>query len=117
MDAARVLAVNAGSSSIRFALYEMGKSLHRRARGKIDRIGVSGTTLTVEGLIGAGAQSYAIDVRNHDGAASALSDWLEDAGLFSAVKAVGHRVVHGMKHSVAETWIPAWLTTLRAPGT
>ena len=89
MDAARVLAVNAGSSSIRFALYDMDESLRRCARGKIDRIGVSRTTLTVEGSIGARAQSYAIDVRNHDGAASALSDWLEDAGLFSAVKAVG----------------------------
>ena len=42
----RILAINGGSSSIRFALYEVGAPLERRLHGKIDRIGLSGTTLT-----------------------------------------------------------------------
>ena len=48
-----VLAINAGSSSIRFALYDAGKTSARRLRGKIERIGLSDTTLTVDDLTGA----------------------------------------------------------------
>ena len=95
MDPACVLAVNAGSSSIRFALYDVTEPLLARLRGKIERIGLPGTALTVDDSTGARAQSRPIDARDHSGAASALIDWLEEAGLLSAVKAVGHRVVHG----------------------
>jgi acetate kinase len=91
-----VLAVNAGSSSIRFALYDVITPLRRRLSGKIERIGLPGTTLTVDDdSTGARAQNRAIDARDHSGAASALLDRLEEAGLLSAIKAVGHRVVHG----------------------
>ena len=93
-EPASLLAVNAGSSSIRFALYDVTEPLLRRMRGKIERIGLPGTTLTVDST-GAGAQNRAIDVRDHSGAASALIDWLEEAGLLSTITAVGHRVVHG----------------------
>ena len=39
-----VLAINGGSSSIRFALYEEGEPLRRRLDGKVDRIGLSSTS-------------------------------------------------------------------------
>ncbi len=94
-DAVCVLAVNAGSSSIKFALYDVTEPLRRRSRGKIERIGLPGTMITVDDATGARAQSRAIEARDHGGAASALIAWLEEAGLFSAVEAVGHRVVHG----------------------
>ncbi len=94
-DAACVLAINAGSSSIRFALYDVTEPLLRRRRGKIERIGLPGTTLAVDAPAGARAQSRAIDAGDHSGAAAALIDWLEEAQLLVAVKAVGHRVVHG----------------------
>ena len=90
-----VLALNAGSSSIRFALYDVAEPLLRRAHGKIERIGIPGTTLTSNDSTGAGRQSRAIDASDHGGAADALMDWLEEAGLLSSIKAVGHRVVHG----------------------
>ena len=94
-DAACVLAVNAGSSSIRFALYDVTGQLLRRLRGKIERIGLSDATLTVDDSTGARAQSRAIDAGDHSGAASALIGWLDEARLLAAVKAVGHRIVHG----------------------
>ena len=37
-----ILAINGGSSSIKFALYGAVKPLKRRLSGKIDRIGLSG---------------------------------------------------------------------------
>ncbi len=94
-DAAYVLAINAGSSSIRFALYDVTEPLLRRLRGKIERIGLPDTTLTVDDSTGARAQGSAIDADDHSGAASALIGWLEEAKLLAAVKAVGHRIVHG----------------------
>ncbi|MEO7999778.1 MAG: acetate/propionate family kinase, partial [Gemmatimonadaceae bacterium] len=42
----RVLIINGGSSSIKFALYEVSESLQRTLRGKIDRTGSGSTTLT-----------------------------------------------------------------------
>jgi acetate kinase len=94
-DPAYVLAVNAGSSSIKFALYNL-EPLVRRLRGKIERIGLSGTTLTVTGdSTSTRADSRPVDAHDHSGAASALIDWLDEAGFLSVVKAVGHRVVHG----------------------
>ncbi len=112
MDPASVLALNAGSSSIRFALYDLTKPQLQRLRGKIERIGLPGTTLTVDDPTGRRAQSRAIEARGHAGAASALIDWLEEAGLVRAVKAVGHRVVHGMKHSEPERITPKLLAEL-----
>src|ERR1017187_6370684 len=43
---ASVLTINGGSSSIKFALYEVGEPLKRGLQGKVDRIGLSGTNLT-----------------------------------------------------------------------
>ena len=41
-----VLTINAGSSSIKFAVYEAGPPLTSSLRGKLDRIGLDGTTLS-----------------------------------------------------------------------
>ena len=113
MDPAFVLAVNAGSSSIRFALYDATEPLQRRRRGKIERIGLPGTRLVVDDSTGTRSQIRAIDARNHGSAARALIDWLDEVDLFRAVKAVGHRVVHGMKHSEPERVTPQLLAGLR----
>lgn len=91
----RVLVLNAGSSSIKFALYDTTEPLLRRVRGKIQRIGIPGTTLTADDSTGRGAPSRAIEAGDHGRAADTLIDWLEEAGVLSSVKAVGHRVVHG----------------------
>src|SRR6202023_2673096 len=64
-DPTCVLAVNAGSSSIRFALYDVTTPLLRRLRGKIERIGLPGATLTIDDdSTSARAQSRAIGARD-----------------------------------------------------
>ena len=40
---ARILTINGGSSSIKFALYQVGEPLKRGLCGKVARIGLSGT--------------------------------------------------------------------------
>jgi acetate kinase len=47
-----ILAINSGSSSIRFALYQTTEPLQRTFYGKVDRIGLSGTNLSFTGLDG-----------------------------------------------------------------
>lgn len=95
---ARVLTINGGSSSIRFALYEVGKALERCLHGKIDRIGMSGTTLTFAEPTKDSSDKRSVEVCDHASAATFLVDWLEERGFTASLLAVGHRVVFGMKH-------------------
>ena len=46
----RILTINGGSSSIKFALFEAGDSLQRILEGGIERIGLPGATLRVKGV-------------------------------------------------------------------
>ncbi len=45
-----ILTINGGSSSIKFALYQVDEPLKRRLYGKVDRIGLSGTNLSFNDL-------------------------------------------------------------------
>ena len=72
-----LLAINGGSSSIRFAVYEAGATPRRRLAGKIDRIGVSGTNLIVDdpaGIPRAPRRLAAADRHDHHTAVSFLLD-------------------------------------------
>jgi acetate kinase len=97
-----ILTINGGSSSIRFALYESGETLQRRLNGKIDRIGLSGACLTFNNPITNQQDSRSLAVADHKTAATFLIGWLEEHDGFDSVRAVGHRVVHGMQHTVPE---------------
>ena len=101
-DSQGILAINGGSSSIKFALYRSGEPLKQTLLGKIDRIGLPGTNLTFNGLTRDEQESPAIHVSDKKSAANFLLDWLEAQNGFSTVRAVGHRVVHGMNHTGPE---------------
>ena len=107
-----LLTINGGSSSIRFALYEEGEPLRRLLNGKVDRIGLSGTNLTFNDSTGLSQDSRTIDPADHRSAVAFLLDWLETQQVFASVKAVGHRVVHGMTHSEPERVTPELLDEL-----
>lgn len=81
-----ILTINGGSSTIRFAVYDVGRKLQRRLDGKIDRVGVNGTTLLV-------------------------SDPAGTPPVPHSVGSAGHRSAVGF---LRETWIPACPTTWRA---
>ncbi len=99
---AAILTINGGSSSIKFALYAAVEPLKRRLYGTVDRIGLSGTNLTFHDADGKPQASRKLIAADHKSAANALIDWLEKQIDFKSVKAVGHRVVHGMKHTAPE---------------
>jgi acetate kinase len=97
-----LLTINGGSSSIKFALFQGGEPLKRGLHGKIDRIGLSGTSLSFNNASGKPQKAIAIAASDHRSAANVLIDWLEKQPGFLSVEAVGHRVVHGMKHTEPE---------------
>ena len=107
-----VLTINGGSSSIRFAAYEAGDTPRRQLDGKIDRIGLIGTTLVVNDSSGRPQASRRLAADSHRTAVGVLLDWLEEQPIFASIKAVGHRVVHGMRHSEPERITPKLLAEL-----
>jgi acetate kinase len=108
-----ILTINSGSSSIRFALYEAGEPPKRRLDGKIDRIGLSGTNLTVNDSAGEAQGPRRLGAADHRKAVGFLMDWLQALPVFASIKAAGHRVVHGMRHSGPERVTPKLLAELR----
>lgn len=108
-----VLTINSGSSSIRFAIFEAREPRRRVLGGKVDRIGVNGTTLIVDSPDRAAADRHTINATNHHAAAGVLLDWLEAQPAFASVQAVGHRVVHGLTHSEPVLITPDLLDELR----
>ncbi|MGD0262653.1 MAG: acetate/propionate family kinase [Verrucomicrobiota bacterium] len=91
----RILTINGGSSSIKFALFEAGDPLRRILEGSIERIGLPEATLRVKGLNPADNFSRPLAAPDHTVAVGALMDWIEERLGRVALTAVGHRVVHG----------------------
>jgi len=92
---ARVLTINGGSSSIKFAVFEVGDALRRMMEGGIERIGLPEATLRVKGVNPADNFSRSVTAPDHVVAAGALMDWIEERSRRETLTAVGHRVVHG----------------------
>ena len=91
----RILTINGGSSSIKFALFEAGDSLRRILEGAIERIGRPESTLRVKGLNQADNFSRSVTAPEHTAAVGTLMDWIEEHLGRGILTAVGHRVVHG----------------------
>jgi acetate kinase len=94
-DRFHVLTVNGGSSSIKFALYQRGDPPRRGLNGKIDRIGLPGTSLAFDDPGGNQRETQVIAAGNHAAALQFLYDWLAERIGFDAISAIGHRIVNG----------------------
>src|SRR5437899_2922522 len=95
--AKQILTINGGSSSIKFALFDVDQPPVRVLSGKIDRIGLTDTTLSVTGADKQRA-TQSIEAATQTAATSALMNWLGQHRGLDAVAAIGHRVVHGGPH-------------------
>lgn len=107
-----ILTINGGSSSVKFAVYEVGETTQRRIGGKIDRIGLSGTNLIVSDSNGKPHEPRLLEAADLRTVADFLLGWLKAQPVFASVKAVGHRVVHGMTHAEPERITAALLAEL-----
>jgi acetate kinase len=107
-----ILAINRGSSSIKFAVYP--ESLDRPAvSGKLERIGLPDSVFRAWD----GAHASLVDQRpklvDHQAALKTLLDWLRGRNL--ELRAVGHRVVHGGRQYDRPTLVtPEVVATLKS---
>lgn len=113
-DNPRILTINGGSSSIKFALFEAGESPRRILAGGIERIGLPDASFRVKGLNQADNFSRPVTAPNHMAAVGALMDWIEERGEVDGLTAVGHRVVHGgPRYSKPQRITPEMVEELR----
>ena len=105
-----ILAVNGGSSSIKFSLYSTangsvgrlaGDPLTKWLSGKIERIGLKDTELTFTDTRNRQQGHIPVTAGDLPGAAAFLLDWLGKQPGAAPLAAAGHRIVHGLQHTQA----------------
>jgi acetate kinase len=97
-----LLVLNGGSSSIKFALYSMNENSSEIFSGQIKRIGLDSPEFSVTNAINNETNKFKIEVSNVKEAAEFFIDWLKKQNEFDTIACVGHRIVHGMKHTEAQ---------------
>jgi acetate kinase len=88
----RVLAINCGSSTLKFKLVDVDGTTLTLAEGLVERIGDENASLTVG--VGGGVLEERATAPDHETAILVVLDRLASTGL-AAPEAFGHRVVHG----------------------
>ena len=91
----KVLCVNAGSSSLKFQLYEMPEEISIIS-GYIEKIGNEDSFYTIK--FDGKKEKIEKPIKNHNEAVSVMLDEIVKNGVvndLSEIKGVGHRVVHG----------------------
>jgi len=92
---AKIMAVNAGSSSLKFQLLEMPEEKVITG-GIVERIGMKDSVFTIKQ--NGNKLEETVDIANHSQAVKMLLEKLIDLNIihsYSEIEGVGHRVVHG----------------------
>jgi acetate kinase len=92
---AKIIAINAGSSSLKFQLFEM-PSEEVITKGLIERIGLNDSIFNI--TVNGEKVQETLDIPNHEVAVQMLLDKLTTTGIIKSLEeidGVGHRVVHG----------------------
>lgn len=100
-----VLAINGGSSSIKFALFELSDGPRRRLAGGIDRIGLADGTLQARDERTNETIHTPLAAQDHAQAVEQLLAWLGARIDVQTLAAVGHRIVHGGPTLIEPCWI------------
>ncbi|QPC47227.1 acetate kinase [Mangrovibacillus cuniculi] len=91
----KIIAINAGSSSLKFQLFNMPEE-SVITKGLIERIGLNDAVFSIS--VNGEKQEEVTDIPDHTVAVSLLLDKLVTAGIISSlneIEGIGHRVVHG----------------------
>ena len=87
-DSPIILALNGGSSSIRFAVYQQGAVLERKLNGKLDRIGRNHPRLTITSMTGDTQEFPCNAATDYPSAAKALLNWVDTQTISATISAV-----------------------------
>ncbi|WP_167599315.1 acetate/propionate family kinase [Chlorobaculum sp. 24CR] len=107
-----ILAVNTGSSSIKFSLYESGEKEELLFSGSLTRIGLKDGRFSVTDPQGRYIDCERVDAPDHAAACRHVFSWIKRHGP-GMPDAVGHRVVHGgPRHTAPEKVTPELLASI-----
>ncbi|WP_017258803.1 acetate/propionate family kinase [Pedobacter arcticus] len=109
-----LLTINGGSSSIKYALYEIKEPLNQLLSGEMEGIWSGQAQLHFTHANGVKNHHIDIPVTNHTEAAEWLFNWLQKETEYIKVTAIGHRIVQGMKHTAPEKITDEFLAQLKA---
>lgn len=91
----KIMSINAGSSSLKFSLFDMGTK-EVLTSGQFERIGIEGSFYTIK------YQDYKInqecEIKDHSDAVKVLLEKIQDLQIIKEldeIDGVGHRIVHG----------------------
>ena len=93
-----ILTINAGSSSVKFALFELAEHISEKAAisGQIDGIGTAHVRLVAKDNTGTRIVDQALPAgADHATSFDELLHWFSSSAKGGKIVAVGHRVVHG----------------------
>jgi acetate kinase len=93
--AASILVINAGSSSIKFALFQEADPPVPIMRGLIDRIGLPNSVMVVDDVLTHQSNRCEVHAPDHRACVELLMGWLAQHVGLENLRGVGHRVVHG----------------------
>ena len=109
----KVLTLNSGSSSLKFAIYEMAQEERRLLTGKVERIGLPGARIEISGE-GLESVDENAEIPEHSTAMQWVVHHLTKRGLLDDLAAVGHRVVMGGPlHTQPQSVTPSLLGELK----
>ncbi len=86
---AHILTVNAGSSSIKLAIFTAQKPIRKLHEAVVENIGQPRADFTADG------QTRPVTAEDHAAAAQLLQQWMTTRITDGDITAVGHRIVHG----------------------
>jgi len=93
MNNGLVLTINAGSSSLKFALFGGGDSQERELEGKFERIGLKEGKLSIRADVK--QEERAFGAKSHSICAAFLERLLKERAEAKEIRAIAHRIVHG----------------------
>jgi acetate kinase len=109
---AKILTLNGGSSSLKFAVYGAATGV-RLTLGKFDRLGSDRASFEVQ-TYGDQQELAPIGAADHKRSVTHLLDWLDQRHDLGSFIAIGHRIVHGgPRYRQPEPIDAAMLTELR----
>ena len=91
----RILTINAGSSSLKAALYDMDRTERVTRACQVERIGQSGSQMRIVDGGRVTLLDRTADLDSHEAAARGFLEWLQRQQAEVEPSAVGHRLVHG----------------------
>ena len=90
-----ILTINAGSSSLKFAVFDHDGPMVRVVEGQFERIGLPDGTLAVTDRGNPRPERRELALANHAACVPPLMAVLERRFKLAGLRAIGHRVVHG----------------------